>query len=112
MFRGIEILNNCSDVMLTSCGIDNNTGEYCDGPILFDYVRGEENLLKPNEIGNCASTRGLFVKERFFRIGGFHPIVLPHYGSGYEYSIRGSKKEYPVISSDDLTYFLIEKPQG
>ena len=34
--------------------------------------------------------------------GGFHPKLLPHYGSDYEYTIRASKNGYRIFSHPDV----------
>ncbi|MCF8069587.1 MAG: glycosyltransferase [Desulfobacterales bacterium] len=57
----------------------------------------------PEEI-NCLSTRGLFLKWRdFVDIGGFHPTILPHYWSDYEFTIRAHKIGYRCFTSSDVT---------
>ena len=53
---------------------------------------------------NCLSTRGLFLKwADFVDIGGFHPTILPHYWSDYEFTIRAYKKGYKCLTTPDLT---------
>ena len=55
----------------------------------------------PKEI-NCLSTRGLFLSwHAIEKIGDFHPILLPHYFSDYEYTIRalGMGLELKTVSS-------------
>lgn len=45
----------------------------------------------PHEI-NCLPTRGLFLRWVDVRsIGGFHPRLLPHYWSDYEYTLRAHR---------------------
>jgi GT2 family glycosyltransferase len=49
---------------------------------------------------NCFSTRGLFLWMRdFLTIGGFHPLLLPHYLSDYEFTMRAHRKGFALISS-------------
>ena len=44
---------------------------------------------------NCLTTRGLFLRWRdFVDIGGFHPKILPHFLSDFEFTIRAYKKNY------------------
>jgi GT2 family glycosyltransferase len=53
---------------------------------------------------NCLSTRGLFLKwADFVDIGGFHPTILPHYFSDYEFTIRAHKKGYKCLTSPEVT---------
>jgi GT2 family glycosyltransferase len=56
----------------------------------------------PSDI-NCLSTRGLSLKwADFENIGGFHPTLLPHYSSDYEFTIRAHKKGYRCLTSPEL----------
>jgi GT2 family glycosyltransferase len=42
---------------------------------------------------NCLPTRGLFCRwEDFDRVGGFHPRLLPHYFSDYEFTMRAKRR--------------------
>lgn len=53
---------------------------------------------------NCLSTRGLFLKWKdFIKIGGFYPIILPHYGSDYEFTLRAHRKGYGCLTSAGVT---------
>ena len=55
---------------------------------------------------NCLSTRGLFAYWKdIFAIGDFHPTLLPHYLSDYEYTIRAHNKGFGCETS---AYILIE----
>jgi len=52
---------------------------------------------------NCMPTRGLFLRWRDFAdIGGFHPKILPHFLSDYEFTIRAHKKGYRCLTSPDV----------
>jgi GT2 family glycosyltransferase len=52
---------------------------------------------------NCFSTRGLFLRMRdFLRVGGFHPVLLPHYLSDYEFTMRAHRKGLALISSPEV----------
>ena len=39
----------------------------------------------------------------FLDIGGFHPIILPHYWSDLEFTIRAYKKGYRLLTTPELT---------
>lgn len=61
-----------------------------------------EIALDPEKI-NCLSTRGLFLRWKDFQIiGGFHPMILPHYWSDYEFSMRAHRKGYALITSPSV----------
>ena len=53
---------------------------------------------------NCLPTRGLFLKwGDFENIGGFHPTLLPHFFSDYEFTIRAYNKGYRCLTSPEVT---------
>jgi GT2 family glycosyltransferase len=52
---------------------------------------------------NCLSTRGLFARWADLEaIGGFHPRLLPHYLSDYEYTIRAHRMGFRCETSPEL----------
>src|SRR5581483_7505523 len=52
---------------------------------------------------NCFSTRGLFLYVGdFLALGGFHPKLLPHYLSDYEFTLRAHHKGFALISASDV----------
>ena len=52
----------------------------------------------PAEV-DCFSTRGLFLRlEDFLALGGFHPVLLPHYASDYEFTMRARRRGYRLVS--------------
>ena len=52
---------------------------------------------------NCLATQGLFAWWRSVReVGGFHPKLLPHYLSDYEYTIRAHRKGFVCETSPEL----------
>jgi len=72
------------------------TGTYVDLKT-FSFTTPSENI-------NCLATRCLFLKwADFVDIGGVHPIILPHYLSDYEFTIRAYKKGYRLLTTPELT---------
>lgn len=58
---------------------------------------------------NCVSTRGLFVRVKdFISLGGFHPILLPHYLSDYEYTNRAYNKGYKLLPDKRISVYFDE----
>ena len=52
---------------------------------------------------NCFATRGLFLRVRdFVDLGGFHPVVLPHYLSDYELTVRAHRRGYRLMTSPEF----------
>ena len=38
------------------------------------------------------------------KVGGLHPILLPHYGSDYEWTARAARKGFKIHTFEDLNY--------
>ena len=111
--RAIAILTDRQKTLLTGCGISCHTGKQIDGAVYFDFSTLQAKF-ENREHGNCASTRSLFFRARdFLEIGGFHPILLPHYASDYEWTIRACQKYgYTVFCDSTLQYFADETTTG
>lgn len=94
------------DSLITGCGYDVHTGELIDGAAHWDFKKGAGvGGFTPTDVSNCASTRSLFFTGKVLRkIGGFHPVLLPHYASDYEWTIRAVRKGLPVRSFEQLRY--------
>jgi GT2 family glycosyltransferase len=62
---------------------------------------------------NCFSTRGLFLRVGDMRaLGGFHPRLLPHYGSDYEYTTRAFRRGYRLLSVPEVRLRVDERTTG
>lgn len=111
--KGLSLLKDHEKTLLTGYGQSIQTGEIMEGALTFDYVAGRGNGSGPG-IGNCCSTRSLFLRvSDMLSIGGFHPILLPHYSSDYEWTIRACRKKgYQVLCDESLKYFINEESTG
>lgn len=108
-----NILEKHPNDLVTGCAYGSATGYYMDGPVEFDLYTSEVKLLPAGCSGNCASTRALGMYGKVFKeLGGFHPILLPHYASDYEYTIRAHKKGHNIISDEGLSYTFSEETTG
>ena len=78
---------------------DETSGQVVESGVHADLEKLVFRLArKPEEI-NCLSTRGLFLRWGDMKqIGGFHPCLLPHYWSDYEYSIRARRKGFACVT--------------
>lgn len=111
--KAINILQKNTNCLLTGCAYGVATKRYLDGPVEFDLKNGAVRLLEPGAKSNCASTRSLCLLYSVLKkVGGFHPVLLPHYASDYEYTIRAAKKGYPIISEESLRYEFSEDTTG
>ncbi|MBT4364633.1 MAG: glycosyltransferase [Desulfobacterales bacterium] len=62
---------------------------------------------------NCLSTRGLFMKySDLLRIGKFHTLILPHYWSDYEFTIRAKKKKLHLYTDKTLAIHIDKQQTG
>jgi GT2 family glycosyltransferase len=111
--NGIKILTNELNTFLTANGYDLNSGEHLDGTVFYNFVDGTSVLATHKHTANCASTRALFFRVKdFLKVGGFHPILLPHYGSDYEFTIRAWRKGYQILSDTELKYLVDKETTG
>ena len=113
--RGIEILSHNQHTLIAGVGIGNLSGLHKDGAIQYDFRSSGENskLECADGSGNCASTRSLFLRiGDYLEIGGFHPILLPHYASDYEWTIRANRKGFLIKSYSQLMYTVHEDTTG
>lgn len=112
--KALNLLQNNTNVLLTGCGFSVNTDIQIDGVVHWNYRIGSpEGELKPTDEGNCASTRSLFMTvQTMLKIGGFHPVLLPHYASDYEWTMRASRKGIPIRSYGELVYRFDEGTTG
>jgi GT2 family glycosyltransferase len=79
---------------------DLATGAFVELGVFWDWRR--LTCCPVRETGepiNCFSTRGLFVRlGDFMEIGGFHPLMLPHYLSDYEFTMRAQRKGFGLFT--------------
>lgn len=111
---GMMLLEKEPTILLTGCGYSVNSGKQIDGVRHWDFKKGGcADTIIPNDEGNCASTRSLFMRaSTMMKVGGFHPILLPHYASDFEWTIRAAKKGFRIKSYGTLTYRFDEGTTG
>jgi GT2 family glycosyltransferase len=102
---GLSIIEKKEKSLLLAKSISKENGMILDQGLKIDWKNFRFNYdIKKNET-NCFSTRGLLLKiEDLFSIGSFHPKMLPHYGSDYEFTHRAFKKYFNLITDDN--YYL------
>jgi GT2 family glycosyltransferase len=75
------------------------TGEFLDAGVKADWARLRFNPVRDPAEADCFSTRGLFLRlGDFLALGGFHPRLLPHYGSDYEFTMRARRRGFRLVS--------------
>ena len=103
--KSLEHLKENSKCLITGNGFSMQTGEQCDGVSYCDLKTGEITLLGTTSEGNLADTRSLMMWVKDLKmIGGFHPVLLPHYLSDYEFVLRAARKKYVMKTYDNLKF--------
>lgn len=99
----VSVLRGFENAMLLSRIRRLETGEIEETGVVANLHNLTFEVAKePREI-NCFSTRGLFLRWSAMKsTGGFHPIMLPHYMSDYEYTIRAGRKGLRFATTDSV----------
>jgi GT2 family glycosyltransferase len=117
---GPDFLQNAVDVMRGKEGTlmvartlaPDETGTVETG-VVADLRRLSFRVADSAGAINCLPTRALFAYWSDVRtIGGFHPRLLPHYLSDYEYTIRAHKKGLRCETSPRLVIVSNEEATG
>lgn len=99
----VEELSANSGCMLLSRLRDAYTGDILESGVCADLRKMAFAVASSPANVNCLSTRGLFVHWASVKaIGDFHPWLLPHYWSDYEYTIRAIRKGFRYCAKDSV----------
>ncbi len=110
---GCELLRQYPDTLIAGSGYGIRSGTHLDGIFQHSFQDGTGHLMPPDSESNCASTRSLFLTVGIWKkIGGFHPVLLPHYFSDFEFTIRGWRKGLQIRSFSQLKYTFDEGATG
>lgn len=91
----------------------DQAGEFVEAGVHLDWRKLECASVKETAGLNCFSTRGLFLwAQDFLEIGGFHPVLLPHYLSDYEFTMRAHRKGFALMSSPNVRLRYNEQLTG
>jgi GT2 family glycosyltransferase len=101
--RAVQYLAGKQGCMLLSRYLDATTGRVEESGVCADLrTLTFQEARDPGTI-NCLSTRGLFVRwADLKRVGGFHPVLLPHYLSDYEFTIRAMRKGLTCAATSEV----------
>ncbi len=111
--RVLSYLDKHPNTLLLAQGKSMQTGKYIDTGIKVNWKDFSFRNAGENEVIDCLSTRGLFLKVKdFLKIGGFHPILLPHYLSDYEFTIRAKRKGFVLQTTSDIFLWVNESTTG
>lgn len=111
--RGAALMAQQERTLLLAQCYSRQDGRLLDAGVRVDWRRlSYEQAAKMEEI-NCLSTRGLFMRVGdFLAIGGFHPVLLPHYGSDYEFTIRAGRMGMRLVTDPSLSLRVDEETTG
>ena len=102
---GIALIRGHLRTLVLAQIIDEKTGMPVESGVTADLVKQTFSIAQNENSINCFSTRGLMLRFcNILEIGNFHPRLLPHYGSDYEYTIRAHKKGFKFMTSP--SFFL------
>jgi len=101
--NGVEFIQQHPNSLLLSRFYDVEKGEVIETGVKADLRRMSfVDADTPEEI-NCLSTRGLFLAwDVLKQMGNFHPVMLPHYGSDYEFTMRAARKGFGMATIKDV----------
>lgn len=110
--NGLNILKNNTNSIIQAKGYSLKEKNKCvDNGAFIDWT----NFTFHNNHSkiNCFTTRGLLMRLKdFLNIGGFYPILLPHYASDIEYTFRFYKKGYKLITDDSFKIWINDETTG
>jgi GT2 family glycosyltransferase len=107
--KGVSILDKNKQTLLLPQSREGDNLSLFNEWIHADLKTFSFSAISSSEDINCLATRCLFLKwADFVDIGGFHPIILPHYLSDYEFTIRAYKKGYRLLTTPELILFIKE----
>jgi len=110
---GVKLLDENNEMIIGSKAYSMQTGELVDSGVMIEW-RPLRFLSAEDSINiNCFSTRGIFLRMiTIKKIGNFHPFLLPHYISDYEYTYRAHKKGIKIITDNILYLYKNEITTG
>lgn len=112
--RAVKIMTENKGIILSGLGYSDSTGNLISKPISWNFKKCVSEEPEDYHLtGNCVATRSLFCGvDVFLKVGKFHPILLPHYFSDYEWTIRAYKKGIRIKSFDELKFTFDEATTG
>jgi len=108
--KGVDFIKDNPKTLLLAYTYSAQTGELIEKGVHIDWKGQKFSKANSVEEINCLQTMGLifFIKD-FYAIGGFHPILIPHYVSDYEFTIRANQKGYRLFTDESFKLYINEK---
>ena len=93
-------------ILMQATIYDDTTREVLDIGVVYEE---QKMFFRPPRLGepvNCLTTNGLFMCWQDLQVvGGFHPHLLPHYLSDYEFTMRAHKKGLRLLVAPELELY-------
>jgi GT2 family glycosyltransferase len=103
---GEKLISRDPRQLLLPYNYDQKTKRLIDWGVHLNWQRLTFKPAAPGEVVNVLATRGLFLKKStFMAIGGFHPILIPHYLSDYDFTHRAFRKGFPLVATDAIKVY-------
>ncbi|HNR20474.1 MAG TPA: glycosyltransferase [Bacteroidia bacterium] len=110
---GVIEINSNKNSLILATAFDSETKMQTEGGVFYNLKTNTITEVHENHLINCMTTRGLFINAQdFINLKGFHPLLLPHYRSDYEFTIRAWKRGYKLICSDKIKLWFDDKTTG
>jgi len=101
--NGVSFLEQHPESLLLARFYDEEQGKVSETGVKADLKHMSFVDADTSEEINCLSTRGLFMSwDALKRMGNFHPVILPHYGSDYEFTMRAARKGFDMATIKDV----------
>ena len=111
--RAVDLMRDKQRTFVLSQFVSPRDGSAEETGTRADLVRLTFNTASAADEINCLSTQGLFAYWRDVRaVGNFHPRLLPHYLSDYEYTIRAHRLGFKCETSPELLIDLNRDSTG
>lgn len=111
--RAVRLMRDKRGALVLSRTLDSATGVISETGVTADLRKLTFTIAESAGAINCLPTRGLFGHwGDVRRIGDFHPRLLPHYLSDYEYTIRAHNIGIRCESSGELVIRSNEETTG
>ena len=111
--NAVHAMADLPNTMLLAQAYSSRTGKLIEVGVRVDWKAFRFEPVADIKEANCLSTRGLFIRlGDALRSGGFHPRLLPHYLSDYEFTIRAHRKGLRLISDPAVKLIVNEDATG
>ncbi len=106
----LKLINDKSNCLVSSVSYSQQTGEVYEYGTRVDWKEFNfDSVMNESDI-NCLTTRGLFLTVGdFYKLGGFHPRLIPHFLADYEFTMRAKRIGFEFIISPELKLFFNEE---